>query len=136
MRIQSKVKPEVILHQIIRKNDIQEQRTNLIEDQEFLQLATMRLPAGTNFLPHHHLYIDTPRNYRIAQESWVVISGNVEVTYYDLDNTVIHTDVLTPGDCSVTLYGGHNYRAMDEAIVYEFKTGPYEGQEADKKHIE
>ena len=135
MHIQSKVKPEVILHKIIRKNDIQSIRTNEICDTEFLQLATMRLPAGTTFSPHHHLYIETPRNYRIAQEAWVVISGNVEVTYYDLDNTVIHTDVLTPGDCSVTLYGGHNYRAMDEAIVYEFKTGPYEGQHIDKAMI-
>ena len=135
MRIQSRIKPEQTLHLIIRKSDITEMRSNHIDDNEYLQLATMRLPAGTTFKPHYHLYIDTPKQFRIAQESWVVIQGNVEVTYYDLDNKEIHKDVLTQGDCSVTLYGGHNYRAMDEAIVYEFKTGPYEGVESDKAQI-
>lgn len=135
MRIQSRVKPDQLLHIIIRKQDIIEQRTNEINESEFLQLATMRLPPGTTFRPHYHLYIDTPRNFRIAQESWVVIQGNVEVTYYDLDNREIHKDILSAGDCSVTLYGGHNYRAMDEAVVYEFKTGPYEGAETDKDFI-
>ena len=135
MHILSKVDQESVLHIIIRKTDIQEQRTNVIEEQEFLQLATMRLSQGTTFKPHFHKWIKNTSVARIAQEAWVVISGNVEVTYYDLDNAVIHTDVLTPGDCSVTLFGGHNYRAMDEAIVYEFKTGPYEGQELDKEMI-
>lgn len=135
MHILSKFYPESVLHIIIRKNDIQEQRTNVIEDREFLQLATLRLPKDTTFKPHCHKWIKNTSVARIAQEAWVVISGNVEVTYFDIDNSVIHTDVLCPGDCSVTLFGGHNYRAMDEAIVYEFKTGPYEGQELDKEFI-
>ena len=33
------------------------------------------------------------------------------VTLYDIDNSVLHTDVLEPGDCSITLMGGHNYLA-------------------------
>ena len=37
---------------------------------------------------------------------------------------------------SFTLQGGHNYLILeDDTLVYEFKTGPYEGQEFDKKFI-
>jgi hypothetical protein len=72
----------------------------------------------------------------IPQESWVVIRGMVQVEMYDLDNTLLHTDVLEPGDISVTLEGGHNYLIMaDDTLVYEYKTGPYKGQEKDKTFI-
>jgi len=68
----------------------------------------------------------------IPQESWVVISGLIQVTLYDLDNTVLHTDILEPGDVSITLEGGHNYLFMQDSVVYEFKTGPYRGVAHDK----
>ena len=54
----------------------------------------------------------------------------------DIDDTVIAEPVLMPGDASFTLYGGHTYQILeDDTIVYEYKTGPYEGQELDKKFI-
>ena len=35
------------------------------------------------------------------------------------------------GDC--TILGGHNYTSLTEnTLVYEFKTGPYDGQSKDK----
>jgi len=43
---------------------------------------------------------------------------------------------LRPGDASFTLYGGHTYEILeDDTIVYEYKTGPYEGQKLDKTFI-
>jgi len=45
--------------------------------------------------------------------------------------------VLTPGDASFTLYGGHTYKILEEnTIVYEYKTGPYEGQKLDKRFLD
>ena len=55
---------------------------------------------------------------------------------YDLDNKILATPILEPGDASYTLYGGHTYEILEEGtIVYEYKTGPYEGQELDKRFI-
>ena len=73
----------------------------------------------------------------IAQESWVVIQGKVICTFYDIDNTIIATPTLNSGDSSFTLEGGHTYTILeDNTLVYEYKTGPYEGQALDKEFIE
>ena len=72
----------------------------------------------------------------MAQESWVVIKGSVKAILYDLDDTIIAEELLEPGDISITLRGGHNYYCMtDDTLVYEYKTGPYYGQEKDKQFI-
>ena len=36
----------------------------------------------------------------------------------------------------ITGLGGHTYKAIGEVKVYEFKTGPYKGQKADKRFID
>ena len=52
------------------------------------------------------------------------------------DDTIISEPILYPGDCSMTFRGGHNYLILeDDTIVYEYKTGPYLGQEFDKEFI-
>lgn len=133
MNIYSKIEPTQVLHIITRKRDIQDGRIDLVEPDEFIQCAALKMYAGQTFKAHRH--IENIRVTNIAQESWVIISGLVKVTLYDLDNSVLHTDVLEPGDCSITLQGGHNYECMQPSVVYEFKTGPYKGQENDKTFI-
>ena len=45
--------------------------------------------------------------------------------------------VLKPGDASFTLEGAHTYTILeDDTLVYEYKTGPYEGQAMDKTFID
>lgn len=136
MNIYSKIDPTILLHIITRKRDVQTGRTDLVDTDQFIQCAALRQQKGTTYKPHRHLMQMRGASTYIPQESWVVISGMVQVTLYDLDNTVLHTDVLEPGDCSITLQGGHNYLFMaDDSLVYEFKTGPYKGQESDKIFI-
>ena len=135
MNIYSRINPTQILHIITRKRDIQPGRTDLVDADEFIQCAAIRQPNGVTFKPHRH-NMNMRSEVYIPQESWVVISGLVQVTFYDLDNSVLHTDILEPGDCSITLQGGHNYFFMDnDSIVYEYKTGPYRGQAHDKTMI-
>ena len=63
----------------------------------------------------------------------MVIKGSVKCKLYDIDDTLIAEPILYPGDASFTLYGGHTYEILEEdTIVYEYKTGPYEGQKLDK----
>ena len=72
----------------------------------------------------------------IAQESWIVVQGSVECIFYDIDDKIIEKPVLYPGDASFTLEGGHTYKILeDNTLVYEYKTGPYEGQSLDKVFI-
>lgn len=135
MNIYSKIEPTTILHIITRKRDIQTGRVDLVENMEFIQCAAIRQPNGVTYKPHRHI-MQTRNGFYIPQESWVVISGLVQITLYDLDNTVLHTDILEPGDCSITLQGGHNYLFMaPDSVVYEFKTGPYWGVINDKEFI-
>ena len=73
----------------------------------------------------------------IAQESWVVIKGSVKCHLYDVNDELLREEVLRQGDCSMTFAGGHTYTILeDDTVVYEYKTGPYEGQKMDKVFLE
>lgn len=134
MNIYSLIEPTKVLHIIHRKRDAEQGRKDMVEPDQFIQVATIKHQAGKTFNPHRHIMYPRHEVY-ITQESWVVVSGLVEVTLYDLDNSVLHTDVLEPGDCSITLEAGHNYKFIQDGFVYEFKTGPYLGVNHDKVMI-
>lgn len=130
--IYSKVDPEKLLHRINRLEEITS-RTNVCDDHQFIQLATLKLDGGQSFRPHQHIWRPTPVEQIIAQESWVVIQGSVEVSFFDTDGVLLEKQIIRRGDCSLTYEGGHTYLSLeDETIVYEYKTGPYQGQELDK----
>ena len=133
-KIYSKVEPTTLLHIINRLDEI-DGRTDIAPESEFLQLATLKMEKGKTFKPHKHIWKPTEEKC-IAQESWVVIKGSVKVIMYDLDDKIISTPILYPGDCSMTFQGGHNYEILEEdTVVYEYKTGPYKGVENDKEFI-
>ena len=133
LEIKSKVSGEV-LHIIFRMSDFRDGRIDIIEPHNHLQCAAMAFPAGQAFRPHKHIYKKGPESI-IAQESWVVIAGRVMCVYYDIDNTIIATEILEAGDASFTLSGGHTYRIIDDAFIYEMKIGPYDGAASDKEFI-
>lgn len=129
-----------LLHIIIRSQRISDQdafrRLEIIEPDNFLQAAQLFIPKGFPFRAHSHLRRERQFANLIAQESWVVMDGLVHVRYFDLDDKVLMETELRPGDCSVTLEGGHEYWTTDQsARVFEFKSGPYEGVEIDKRFI-
>ena len=129
----SKTEPKNLLHIVYRLDEIS-LRTDICPENEFLQLASLKMQKGQTFKAHKHIIHDKTTN--IAQESWLVIKGSVKCFFYDLDDTIIAEPVLSAGDCSVTFRGGHNYLILeDNTIVYEYKTGPYLGQQLDKTFI-
>jgi len=125
-----------LLHIVIRSlANTSAQRTNIISDDQFLQLAILNMSNGDTFKPHKHIFKNGPLSI-VAQESWIVLRGNVNVTYYDVDDSIIEERMLGAHDVSITLKAGHNYRAMsDNTLVLEFKTGPYSGITNDKVFI-
>ena len=53
-KIYSKIKPELLLHVINRVSEI-EGRTEVIEENNFIQCATLRMEKGKTFPPHKHI---------------------------------------------------------------------------------
>ena len=135
-KIYSKIEPEKLLHIINRLDEIS-QRSEVVPENNFIQCATLKMEKGKTFKPHKHITKERTYKEQIAQESWVVIKGSVKCIFYDIDDTIIATPILNAGDASFTLYGGHTYEILEEdTIVYEYKTGPYEGQSLDKTFIQ
>ena len=92
----------VLLHIVHRFDEIVD-RTNVAPEEEFLQLATLRMKKGKSFKPHKHIY-KQGEDQVIAQESWVVIKGKVKVIMYDIDDKIIemlNTDHPVIFDCLV-----------------------------------
>ena len=134
-KIFSKVVPEKLLHIVTRKSEVMNGRQNIISENNFIQCSFLKLEEGTTFKPHKHIWKERTQSI-IAQESWVVLQGSVKCIFYDLDDTLLSEHILYAGDTSFTLEGGHNYLILeDDTIVYEYKTGPYEGQLFDKTFI-
>ena len=134
-KIFSKQQPEKLLHVIVRKSDLTPGRVEVVPEDHFIQCALLNMEKGKTFKPHKHIWKERTRNV-IAQESWIVIQGSVKCIFYDIDDQIIATPILQPGDASFTLEGGHTYEIQeDNTLVYEYKTGPYEGQSLDKTFI-
>jgi len=111
-------------------------RIDLVPSENFIQCALLKMDKGKTFPPHKHIKKERTYKEQIAQESWVVIQGSVKCFFYDLNDELLETVVLNQGDVSFTLEGGHTYEILeDDTIVYEYKTGPYEGQELDKEFL-
>jgi cupin fold WbuC family metalloprotein len=128
----SKIDSQKLLHVVVRKEDLTPGRVEVVPEDNFIQCALLNMEKGKTFKPHRHIFKERTRNV-IAQESWIVIQGSVKCTFYDLDNSVLVEPILNPGDASFTLEGGHTYTILeDNTLVYEYKTGPYEGQALDK----
>ena len=133
--IYSKINPDKLLHIVVRKEDITEGRQDIVPEENFIQCSILNMPKDKTFRPHKHIFKERTRNV-IAQESWIVIQGSVKCIFYDIDDQILATPILYPGDASFTLEGGHNYEILEnDTLVYEYKTGPYEGQQLDKQFI-
>jgi len=133
--IYSKRKPNLLLHIINRLQDATD-RTDIVPADNFIQCSILKMQNGKTFPPHKHIKKERHYEEQIAQESWIVVKGRVRCILYDIDDTIIATPILEAGDASFTLYGGHTYEILEnDTLVYEYKTGPYEGQKFDKEFI-
>lgn len=134
-KIYSKINPEVLLHVINKREEINSPRQDLSPEQEYLQVACFSMDKGKKINPHKH--IKQIRTTDITQESWLVLEGSIKINLYDLDDKIIKEEILNPGDCMVTFRGGHDFIVLeDNTKIYEYKLGPYMGREKDSVGIE
>lgn len=118
---------------VVRKEDRTKGRINLVDNDNFIQCASLKLDKGVTFKPHKHIFKKIEQVF--PQESWVVLSGQVRCIFYDIDDKIIAEPILNAGDISFSLGGGHNYFIEEDAEVLEMKVGPYLGIEQDKIFI-
>ena len=80
-KIYSKLEPHKLLHIVHRVHEFHtieyDHRKDIVSEDEFLQLSSMKLGKGHTFKPHQHGWKDGEDKV-IAQESWVVVNGSVE----------------------------------------------------------
>ena len=123
-----------LLHIVGSISDIIGERADIAPEEEYLQLAVLKMNKGKTFKPHKHIKFEKVTD--IAQESWFVHRGSVKCIFYDLDDTISEEIIINEGEFSMTFRGGHNYKILeDNTQVLEYKTGPYLGVESDKTFI-
>ncbi len=126
--------PKLLTHIVFSASDF-DGRKNIVDPKEFLQVSAIKLSSAEEFQAHVHTWKNCEIVRTVAQEAWVVISGVVETFLYDAEENLVGSISLNPGDCCITLSGGHKYKAMSDTLVYEFKSGPYLGDTLDKHYI-
>jgi cupin fold WbuC family metalloprotein len=105
-------------------------RINAASDNEILQVSSLHLLQGKEVKSHQHL--PTSRSTIGTQEAWVVISGSIQTTVFDVDAQPIETLTLSAGQVMVLYRGGHNLVVTSpDAVIFEIKNGPYFGSHMD-----
>lgn len=135
--VRSLLDPDVLIGIVYRRDDMTNQGQpgfDITPEQEFLQVRALRPPAGKVYDAHKHL--PQARTTDRTQEALVVIAGRIEMQFFDLDDRLVATNILSGGDCAVALTGGHAVRVLDgDTLMYEVKNGPYFGLARDKAPI-
>lgn len=121
----------IIYHQEVTRGTLAKiERTEISGSKDFLQAMHIKLPSGTEIKPHAHKPIK--RKTTKTQECLLVLEGSIELTIFDTNKKTVQKEILNRGDCTLFLDGGHSFKVVKHASVFEFKNGPYLGPEKDK----
>ena len=116
---------------VARIIDINEQRGEFkffSNDKDALQIARWNHPKGYECKPQIHNV--RPKTIYMVEEAIFVLHGELEVTFYGPDGEPIAKRRLCEGDICHTLNCGHGYRVLtDDTRVFEFKNGPFPGDD-------
>ena len=140
-KIYSEIDEKVLLAILVGIEDFVKERNEIIPETEFIQSAAMSLNKGRKFRAHRHIWKQLNSVYGfgqvITQECWLMMHGTIHVTLYDVNDQERCSMNLYAGDVLFMLQGGHAFECMeDDTLMWEFKTGPYEGQAKDKVFID
>ena len=102
-------------------------------DQDGLQLGYMNRPDGYVIAPHTHNKIK--REVFFTEEILFIRSGMVRVDFYDDNQQYIESHIVRGGDIVILKAGGHGFKVIERADIFEVKQGPYLGAQ-DKVRFE
>lgn len=116
---------------VLSSGDFQPGASFISEADWPLQIGLMALPSGHTIGAHAHLPQSHPQ-IQPTQEFLLVISGKMEVDFFDDDGQRFHTEILRKGGALLQIRGGHAFRFLEATRLIEVKSGPYLGREKDK----
>jgi mannose-6-phosphate isomerase-like protein (cupin superfamily) len=102
-------------------------------DNDGLQLGYMNRPDGHVIVPHTHNKIK--REVYYTEEILFIRSGEVRVDFYDDNQQYIESHMVHSGDIVILKGGGHGFKVLERADIFEVKQGPYLGAQ-DKVRFE
>lgn len=100
-----------------------------------LQVGLLSFYVGHAIAAHAHLLRDSPK-IQPTQEFLYVVSGKMEVDFFDEAGQRFHTETLQQGEILFHIRGGHAFRFIEATRLIEVKSGPYLGREKDKVLLE
>ena len=98
-----------------------------------LQLGYMNRPDNYVIAPHTHNKIR--REVFFTEEILFIRSGMVRVDFYDDNQQYIESQIARSGDIVILKAGGHGFKIIERADIFEVKQGPYLGAQ-DKVRFE
>lgn len=102
-------------------------------DDDGLQLGYMNRADDYVIVPHSHNKIK--REVFFTEEILFVRSGMVRVDFYDDNQQYIESYIARSGDIVILKAGGHGFKVIERADIFEVKQGPYLGTQ-DKVRFE
>ena len=102
-------------------------------DNDGLQLGYMNRPDNYIIAPHTHNKIK--REVYYTEEILFIRSGMVRVDFYDDNQQYIESHIARGGDIVILKAGGHGFKVLERADIFEVKQGPYLGAQ-DKVRFE
>ena len=103
------------------------------DDNDGLQLGYMNRPDNYIIAPHTHNKIK--REVFFTEEILFIRSGMVRVDFYDDNQIYIESHIIRGGDIVILKAGGHGFKVLERADIFEVKQGPYLGAQ-DKVRFE
>ena len=103
------------------------------EDNDGLQLGYMNRPDNYVIAPHTHNKIK--REVFFTEEILFIRSGMVRVDFYDDEQKYVESHIAHSGDIVILKGGGHGFKVLERADIFEVKQGPYLGTQ-DKVRFE
>ena len=109
-------------------------RYDLTSEDSFLQVCYLNLQKGASVKPHLHL--KNSKKTTKSSEAWIVISGSIEVTFFDVDKSKVYKSTLKKGDISILFNGGHSFKSLSKNTkIFEINNGPYLGPKKEKENF-
>jgi len=115
-----------------RFDEISDSKEFLTEHDNDFQFGTFNLQRGE--IIKKHIHNKQERKVSQTSEGIVVLSGSLEVDFFDENENFIEKIILNQGDSVLILSGGHGINVLDDCKFIEFKQGPYI-PDIDKKHF-
>lgn len=94
-------------------------------DNDGLQLGYMNRPDDYVIAPHTHNKIK--REVYFTEEILFIRSGMVRVDFYDENQKYVESYIVRSGDIVILKAGGHGFKVIERADIFEVKQGPYLG---------